>query len=270
MAMSKRRRSTLSRRAQYVLLLVVALLLAFIADWGELRRSFFDVDTAREMFPGILTVAFKNTLLYTAFGFAIALALGLVLALMKLSSVAPYRWLATIYIEFFRGVPALLVFIAIDTAVPLAFGIAFDTASKAGVALGLAGGAYIAETIRAGIQAVPKGQIEAARSLGMSPFRTTVTVVIPQAFRIVLPPLTNELILLTKDSSLISVVGLTRAEYELTKFGRETLSQNPTLTPILVAGLCYLIITLPLGHLSRHLERRTGGKKIKTPASTEV
>ncbi|MFD7658370.1 amino acid ABC transporter permease [Actinosynnema sp. NPDC059797] len=270
MAMSKRRRATLSRRAQYVLLIVVALVLAFIADWAELRRSFFDVDTARDMFPSILTVAFKNTLLYTAFGFAIALALGLVLALMKLSSVAPYRWLATIYIEFFRGVPALLVFIAIDTAVPLAFGIAFDTASKAGVALGLAGGAYIAETIRAGIQAVPKGQIEAARSLGMSPFRTTVTVVIPQAFRIVLPPLTNELILLTKDSSLISVVGLTRAEYELTKFGRETLSQNPTLTPILVAGLCYLIITLPLGHLSRYLERRTGGKKIKTPASTEV
>lgn len=270
MAMSKRRRAQLSRRVQYALLIVIALLLAFVADWGELRRSFFDVDTARKMFPDVLSTALVNTVLYTAFGFAIGLALGLVLALMKLSSVAPYRWLATIYIEFFRGVPALLVFIAIDTAVPLAFGIKFDTASKAGVALGLAGGAYIAETIRAGLQAVPKGQIEAARSLGMSPFKTTITVVIPQAFRIVLPPLTNELILLTKDSSLISVVGLTAAEYELTKFGRETLSQNPTMTPILVAGLCYLLITLPLGHLSRYLERRTGGRKIKTPESTEV
>ena len=89
-----------------------------------------------------------------------------------------------------------------------------------------------------------------------------MTVVIPQAFRIILPPLTNELILLTKDSSLVYIIGLARDEYELLKFGREFLSRSPTLTPILGIGLAYLIITLPLGYLSRYLERRTGGKKV--------
>ncbi len=192
---------------------------------------------------------------------ALGLGIGMVLALMKLSSVGPYRWLATLYIEFFRGIPALLVFIALGYGVPLAFGIRFDIYSTAAIALGLVGSAYIAETLRAGIQAVPRGQIEAARSLGMSQARTTVTVVIPQAFRIILPPLTNELILLTKDSSLIYLLGLARDEYELAKFGREGLNATGSLTPILLAGLCYLIITVPLGYLSRYLERRSGRKE---------
>ena len=109
---------------------------------------------------------------------------------------------------------------------------------------------------------VDQGQVEAARSLGMSRGRAMITIVIPQAFRIILPPLTNELIMLTKDSSLIYIVGVTREQYELTKFGREFLSRSPTLTPILVIGLSYLVITLPLGYLSRYLERRSGGKKV--------
>jgi polar amino acid transport system permease protein len=268
MALSKRQRAKAFRASQYALLVVVAVVLAVVADWGEIQRSFFNLDIAAEMFPGVITVALTNTRAYTALGFAFGLALGLVLALMKLSPVAPYRWLATIYIEFFRGVPALLVFIALSFGVPLAFGLQFDIFSTVMLALGIVGAAYMAETIRAGIQAVPKGQIEAARSLGMSQGRTLLTVVIPQAFRIILPPLTNELILLTKDSSLIYIIGLARDQYELTKFGRETLSRSPSLTPILVVGLCYLLITLPLGHLSRYLERRTGGKKISTPEST--
>ncbi|GLZ33150.1 hypothetical protein Lesp02_53380 [Lentzea sp. NBRC 105346] len=262
MAMSKRKRAQYFRYAQYGLLVLVAALIAIFADWEKIRTAFFNLDVAIKMFPTIIVTALKNTIIYTVLGFTFGLALGLVLALMKLSSVGPYRWLATIYIEFFRGVPALLVFIAISAGVPLAFNLLFDIYSTAMLALGIVGAAYMAETIRAGIQAVPKGQVEAARSLGMSVVRTNVTIVIPQAFRIILPPLTNELILLTKDSSLISIIGLTGAQYELTKFGRETLSRNPSLTPILVAGLAYLIITLPLGYLSRRLERRTGGKKV--------
>ncbi|QFZ23833.1 amino acid ABC transporter permease [Saccharothrix syringae] len=270
MALSKRQRAKAFRGAQYALLVVILLALAFLADWGEIRRAFFNLDIAASMFPGVITTALWNTISYTALGFVFGLALGLVLALMKLSSVAPYRWIATVYIEFFRGVPALLVFIALSFGVPLAFGLQFDIYSTVMLALGIVGAAYMAETIRAGIQAVPKGQLEAARSLGMSQGRTLRTVVIPQAFRIILPPLTNELILLTKDSSLIYIIGLARDQYELTKFGRETLSRSPSLTPILVVGLCYLLITLPLGYLSRYLERRTGGKKVRTPDSTEV
>jgi polar amino acid transport system permease protein len=262
MALSKRKRATYFRRAQYGLLVLIALFVAFTANWSEISRTFFNVKTAGEMFPDLVTVALKNTILYSVFGFAFALVLGLVLALMKMSSVAPYRWIATGYIEFFRGVPALLVFLAFTVAVPLAFQVKFTDLSVVSLALGLVGAAYIAETIRAGIQAVPKGQIEAARSLGMSRGRAMVTIVIPQAFRIILPPLTNEMILLVKDSSLVYIIGLSRDQYELLKFGREFLSRSPTLTPILVVGVTYLIITLPLGYLSRYLERRSGGKKV--------
>ncbi|OQO90617.1 amino acid ABC transporter permease [Saccharomonospora piscinae] len=261
MAMSRRKRAQLIRGVQYAVLVLFFVLLGVFADWGTIKDAFFNVDAAATQFPAILSTALVNTVIYTGLGFALGLGIGMVLALMKLSSVGPYRWLATLYIEFFRGIPALLVFIALGYGVPLAFDIRFDIYSTAAIALGLVGSAYIAETLRAGIQAVPHGQIEAARSLGMSQARTTVTVVIPQAFRIILPPLTNELILLTKDSSLIYLLGLARDEYELAKFGREGLNATGSLTPILLAGLCYLIITVPLGYLSRYLERRSGRKE---------
>jgi polar amino acid transport system permease protein len=112
----------------------------------------------------------------------------------------------------------------------------------------------MAETIRAGIEAVPRGQMEAARSLGMSHTRAMVSIVIPQAFRIVLPPLTNELIMLTKDSSLVYLLGVTPADRELAKLGRDALNQYVSMTPILAVGLAYLIITVPLGYVVRRLE----------------
>lgn len=208
MAMSRRRRGQISRGVQYGILAIGILVLILVADWDSIRQAFLNMEAAETLFPDIITTALVNTIVYTAVGFSLGLALGMVFALMKLSSVGPYRWIANIYIEFFRGVPALLVFIALGYGVPLAFGIKFDTLSTAALALGLVGSAYMAETIRAGIQAVPPGQVEAARSLGMTPMRTTGSIVIPQAFRIVLPPLTNELILLTKDSSLIYLLGL--------------------------------------------------------------
>ena len=185
--------------------------------------------------------------------------LGLVLALMRLSSVGPCRWLATGVIELFRGLPALVVFLALSVGVPLAFPdreIPGGNLGTVTLALGLVGGAYMAETIRAGIQAVPKGQMEAARSLGMSHSRAMLSVVVPQAFRIILPPLTNELILLTKDSSLIYILGLSFDEYELTKFGREGMNTAANLTPIVVIGLCYLLITVPLSIVVRRMESR--------------
>jgi polar amino acid transport system permease protein len=179
-----------------------------------------------------------------------------VLALMKLSSVGPYRLIATLYVEIFRGLPALLVFVAFGFGVPIAFGTVFPIVTTVMLALGLVGAAYIAETIRAGIQAVPRGQVEAARSLGMSPTWTTFSIVVPQAFRIVLPPLTNELILLTKDSSLIYVLGLTLSEFDLTFYGRDVLNQSKSMTAIVVAGACYLLITVPLSLVVRRLEAR--------------
>ncbi|WP_405617458.1 amino acid ABC transporter permease [Streptomyces sp. NBC_01511] len=257
MSMSRRQRTRVIRAVQYAVLVAVLLTVALAADWGEIQRAFFDVEVAKAQFPDIITTALVNTIIYTLLGFGFGLALGLLLALMRLSQVPPYRWLAVAYIEFFRGIPALLVFIALGFGVPLAFQVALNQYVTVMLALGLVGAAYMAETIRAGIQAVPKGQTEAARSLGMSQGRAMVSIIIPQALRIVLPPLTNELILLTKDSSLVYLLGLSLSQYELAKFGRDALNQNRSLTPILIAGLCYLVITLPLGHLVRRLEART-------------
>jgi polar amino acid transport system permease protein len=258
---SPRQRAARLRYVQYAVLVAVVLAIVFLADWAELRRAFFNWELVKEQFPLVITRALKNTLIYTACGFTFGLALGLVLALMRLSSVGPYRWLATAFIELFRGLPALVVFIALGVGFRLAFPdreIPFGNLGIVTLALGLVGGAYMAETIRAGIQAVPKGQMEAARSLGMSHSRAMISVVIPQAFRIILPPLTNELILLTKDSSLVYILGLSLDEYELTKFGREGMNTAANLTPIIVIGLCYLLITVPLSIAVRRMEARAG------------
>ncbi|MEU4998483.1 amino acid ABC transporter permease [Streptomyces sp. NPDC021622] len=257
MSMSRRRRARLFRGVQYAVLLIAIAVFALVADWGTLRQAFFDVEIAKALFPEVITTALVNTAYYTLLGFGFGLGLGIVLALMRLSTVPPYRWIAIAYIEFFRGVPSLLVFIALGFGVPLAFEVALDMDITVMLSLGLVGAAYMAETIRAGILAVPKGQTEAARSLGMSPGRAMVSIVMPQAFRIVLPPLTNELILLTKDSSLVYLLGLSLGQFELANFGRDALNEHKSLTPLLIAGLLYLVITLPLGHLVRRLEART-------------
>ena len=254
--MTKRTRGQVVRAGQYAVLVLAIVVFAAIADWTRIREAFFDTQVIGELFPELITVALKNTVLYTLAAFAFGLVFGLVIALMRLSPVGAYRWLATVYVEFFRGVPALLVLIAFGYGVPIALnadvpGGVFGTIT---VALGLVAAAYMAETFRAGIQAVPKGQLEAARSLGMSQGRAMVSIVIPQAFRIILPPLTNELIILTKDSSLVYLLGLIPAQRELAKFGRDSLNQYVSMTPILIAGLAYLIITVPLGYVVRRLE----------------
>ncbi|MDY3049796.1 MAG: amino acid ABC transporter permease [Rothia sp. (in: high G+C Gram-positive bacteria)] len=264
MALSTRQKQTYARYAQYGLLALIALLVFVLADWATLRDKAFNPEIIAQQFPKIITVALKNTLIYTALGFVVGLAGGVLLALMKISSVAPYRWLASIYIELFRGLPALLVFIAFGYGIPLAFGLRLNNYVTVMLALGMVSAAYIGEVLRAGLEAVPKGQYEAARSLGMSHTRAMVTVIIPQAFRIVLPPLTNEIILLTKDSSLVYLLGMSLAQYELTKFGREGISASGAgLTPLVLAGACYLIITIPLGFLARHFEQRAKARSRK-------
>ncbi|MEU9981903.1 amino acid ABC transporter permease [Streptomyces sp. NPDC050856] len=261
---TRRQRRRIGQGVQYAVFAAVVALIAVKADWDRLRNQFAQADLAEQLFPDIITTALRNTVVYTLSGFLFGLVLGLVIALMRLSSVAPYRWVASVYIELFRGLPALLIFIFVGVAVPLAFPgteIPGGTYGKVALGLGLVAAAYMAETIRAGIQAVPKGQMEAARSLGFSHGRAMVSVIIPQAFRIVIPPLTNELVLLFKDSSLVLFLGVTLEERELTKFGRDLASQTANSTPILVAGLCYLLVTVPLSFVVRRLEARAAKAK---------
>ena len=256
--LSPRRRAQRIRWAQYVVLALLLAVFVLTANWSQIQDVFFRSDLIKAALTEGIGNALKNTLVYTAGAFVIGLVLGTVLALMRLSSVGPYRWIATAWIEFFRGLPAIIVFIAFGL-LPLAFSnlvIPFDPYGTVWIALGLVASAYMAETIRAGIQAIPKGQIEAARSLGMPAGVATRKIVLPQAFRVVTPPLTNELILLVKDSSLVYVLGLSTSGYELTKYGRDLANSNANLTPLVIAGFCYLVITLPLSILVRRMEAR--------------
>ncbi|MES1946778.1 amino acid ABC transporter permease [Salinisphaera sp. C84B14] len=253
---SPRIRARRIRAVQYALLVAMVVAAALLADWAQIGRTFFDPGLIRDTVMHGLWLALWNTLVYTAGGFVLGLVAGTLLAMMRLSDVGPYRWLATVYIEFFRGLPALVVFMAFSL-LPLAFpGLAMPLPPYGTVwaALGIVGSAYMAETIRAGIQAVPRGQIEAARSLGMSASQAMWRITLPQAFRIMIPPLTNELIMLIKDSSLVFIVGLSAANFDLTKFGRAAANSNVNITPLVVAGLGYLIITLPLSIIVRRME----------------
>ena len=274
--LSPRRRARRVRLVQYVIFAAVLVFIVLAANWHQIGTVFFRPDmikttvtrlvqlapgTPPRLFPGLL-LAFGNTFAYSLGAFVLGLLLGTALALMKLSSVGPYRWVATIYIEIFRGLPALVVLL-IFNYLPLGFNgltIPFGTYGTVWLALGIVYASYMSETIRAGIQAVPKGQVEAARTLGMTAGMATRRIVLPQAFRIITPPLTNDLIALIKDSSLIYIIGLSARAFDLTKYGRDITNTTANLTPLIVAGLCYLVITVPLGALVRRMEARNAAK----------
>jgi len=255
--MTRRNRTRLTRYGLYAFTIAVILVVAFTADWAKLQESFFDPQVFADLFPKILTVAARNTIIFSVFGFSGGLALGLILALMRLSSIRPYRWAAAVYIEVFRGLPALITIFLIGYALPIALQVRVPGIYGPGsVALALVTGAYLAETIRAGIEAVPKGQMEAARSLGMGYGRAMVSIIIPQAFRVILPPLTNEWVLLIKDTSLLFVLGTTDETIELAKYGRDAVGKTFNATPLVAVALVYLLITIPLTQLVAVLERR--------------
>lgn len=226
----------------------------------RLRREFFDLEVIADLFPGLLTEAMRNTLVFTLLGFSGGMVLGLVLALMRISRTRWARWPAAVVVDTFRGLPALLVIVFIGFGVPIAFpglNYPFPKYTPGCLALAIVSGAYIAETVRAGIEGVPRGQMEAARSLGMK-YRTAMRrVVLPQAFRLVIPPLTNELALLFKDTSLLAVLGTEAGGKEILKYVRDAVNRTGNTSPLVAGGLAYLVITLPLLRAVAYLEARS-------------
>ncbi len=201
--------------------------------------------------PGRLAIGLWITLKLSALSLVFALVLGLIAGLGRVSQNPAAHNLATSYVEIIRGTPLLvqifIFYFFIGTVLSL-------SAFTAGVAaLSVFTGAYVAEIVRAGIEAVPKGQSEAARSLGMSGAQSMRHVILPQAFKKVLPPLAGQFINLIKDSSLVSVMALT----DLTKAGREVVSS--TFSPFEVwftVAAMYLVLTGSLSLLVRRMERR--------------
>ncbi|HYD79748.1 MAG TPA: amino acid ABC transporter permease [Paucimonas sp.] len=196
----------------------------------------------------------KTTVQLTVVAGVAGIALGVLAALAKLSKLPPVRWIANFYIWVIRGTPLLVqvlfVFLALPAMIP---GLQLSDFNSAVVALAFNVGAYNAEAIRAGILAVHKGQTEAARSLGLTPFMTFRDVVFPQAFRVALPPLVNNIVALLKDSSLAYTIGVV----ELTNIGNRI--QAATFQPIhslTTVAVIYLLLTTILTQISNAIERQ--------------
>lgn len=260
MTLSARRR--LTQGVLYGAFVLVVVLFVLLADWPQIAGNFFLLEGFTGTWQDMIFVGAKNTILYTIVAFVGGFVLAVLLVLMRLAPVPPFRWLATAYIELFRGLPALVVILFMGFGVPIAFGGWRPPGGIIGsglAALMLVAAAYMAETLRAGIEAVPKGQSEAARSLGMSPAWTMTSVVMPQALRIVIPPLTNELVILLKDTSLLFVLGFAANQKELTSMARDFLVSGPssgTATSLTFAAILYLAITLPLTRLVAWMENK--------------
>ena len=204
-------------------------------------------------FPLLLQGAIV-TVEITLMGMALAILIALPIALCRLYGPRPLRWLAIVYVEFFRGIPVLLLLTFLYFGLPLHM----DAYTAAVLGFGLNYAAYEAEIYRAGISSVPDGQWEAAASLGMSPFLTFRRIIFPQSFRFILPPMTNDLVALFKDTSVISVIAVTELNLQyqiLTKSGAGYVQV------FLVTAALYLMMSLPLSYLARHLERVWGRGK---------
>lgn len=191
--------------------------------------------------------------------------IGVVIALMKLSKVKPLRWFANIYIEVLRGTPMLVqILIAFGLLQGLfklptvSLGILnldFGRLFPGIIAISLNSGAYVAEIVRGGINAVDFGQMEAASSLGLRPSQAMRYVILPQALRNILPPLGNEFIVLIKDSSLLSTIGI----YELMNSAQIVISTSYIpLTPLYVAAVIYFILTFTTSRILNVWEKKLG------------
>jgi polar amino acid transport system permease protein len=179
--------------------------------------------------------------------------IGLFAAVGKLSGFPPVRWASSFYIWAIRGTPLVVQILFVFLALPLLIPVQLSDFNSAAVALAVNVGAYNAEAIRAGIQAIPRGQTEAARSLGLSPVQTATYVVYPQAFKIALPALVNNVVALLKDSSLAYVIGVV----ELTNIGNRV--QAATFQPVpvfITTASIYLVLTTVLTQVSDAIEAR--------------
>ena len=201
----------------------------------------------------------KLTLQTTLLAFILALLFGLIGGLGRVSKNPILYAIATLYVEIIRGLPMLVIILymgfVIGPGIRDLTGGAFDPPmlQRAIIGLGFGYGAYLTEVYRAGIQSIHRGQMEAARSLGMTYFQAMRHVILPQAFRVILPPLVNDLSALLKDSSLISVIALS----DLLQMGRLYVSRTfRAFEGYNTVALLYLVMTLTLSSLSRILERR--------------
>lgn len=216
----------------------------------ELVDTFLNGRVFAQTLPLLLS-GLSTTLLLGFVSIALGLAGGLALALARLYSRTPLRQAAVTYIDVFRAIPLLVLLVVVYYALPFV-GIRLSPFAAATTAISLVASAYSAEIFRAGIEAVPRGQFEAARALGLRPLPLMAKVVLPQAIRIVVPPITSNSINVLKDTALASVVAMPDSLKQATQ--AQALAANPT--PLIAAAGIYLLMLLPLVRLVGLLESR--------------
>ena len=203
-----------------------------------------------ELMPQVFE-GLKVTLEIFALTLLLSIPLGIIVGLMRTSKSIILRNLSGAYVLIMRGTPLLLQIIIIFFGLPL-IGITFDRFPSAIIAFTLNYGAYFGEIFRAGIQSIDEGQIEASEVLGITPKDTFFRIILPQAFKTVLPPVANEITTLVKDTSLVYIVGMD----ELLKVGKIASNRDVSLMPLILVGVVYLIVIGVLSKILKKIEEK--------------
>lgn len=234
---------------------------AWVQQWNtnKFLHLFFDPTILVTSFPQVVS-GFGMALLIVFIAFPLAIPFGLILSLMRMSKSRILRGLSGLYVNIVRGTPVFLQIYIAFFGLPLAFGQLPEIPLGVAV-LALNSAAYQCEIFRAGIQSISKGQFEASRSLGMNAAQTMLSVIIPQTIRRVIPTMTNEFILLYKDTSMLAAVGI----LEIVMYAKSIVASTGSITPYIVAACFYLIITLPLAKIVGILEAKLDMDKRTMP-----
>ena len=229
--------------------------------WQVVKETFFDLDYGREVLPTVLRGLVVNIQLSFIGGFFIAV-IALALALIRTTkspALTPFRFLATAYVDIFRGAPLLLIILLVGFGVPALrlAGLTSNVIVLGTVAVVLTYSAYVAEVIRSGIMSIHPSQRAAARSLGLTSGQTMRFVVLPQAIKRVMPPLLNDFVSLLKDTGLVSILGVTDA----VRAAQINASRTFNYTPYVVSAILFLLITIPLTRYIDRVIRRSSAKQ---------
>jgi His/Glu/Gln/Arg/opine family amino acid ABC transporter permease subunit len=236
---------------------------------NNLARTFFDIEEILAVLPTLITVGLLNTLTLAVFALLFAVIAGLILALFLVSRSVVIRAPAFLYVDIFRGLPAILTIYLVGQGLPIA-GIAPFGRSPypyAVIAIGMIQAAYFGEIFRSGIQSLDRSQMLAARSVGMTYQQSMWLIIVPQAVRNVLPAAMNQFIVIVKETSLVYLLGLFTMQRELFSIAQDHAANSGNLSALVAAGMLYCMITVPLTHMVNFLDRRLReGPKLSQPA----
>ena len=241
-----KRSALIAALSSFLVLGTLGLVLVSSPGWETLRNTFFKWAYGFEILPKILLGFTTNATLTVIAGTSVAL-IGLAIALLRTSrspALTPFRILATLYVDVFRGIPMLLVILLVGFGIPALQikGLTNNVLVLGTLAVIITYSAYVAEVIRSGILTVHPSQRAAARSLGLSNFQTLRHVVLPQALKRVTPPLLNDLVALIKDTGLVSILGVTDA----VRAAQIQTAKTFNYTPYVMAAIIFLLVTIPL------------------------